>query len=294
MSALYQEDDRQPINGYMVPNRTCVADHKNIRLFSVASTGECREIDAPDYSGYLDIEALIIVVPTQAVWKQAMELPIPDRLPRSYFVGKQFFSADALSIGAYHSDSGSISIAVMAQWETAYTRQARNWHKQVSPIAKVEDFCADKLGRDSVFESIAGAHVVLYFGHGYYCGLDGYHGITAEHFRPNRPVGLFWSWSCNTLYGRNSFALRLLQAGLVKAYIGTTNPKARSCDNVRLAELSSDVLLRERPTALMEWVGKLDMAVHATGDVQLRSAWADYLVLGDITLKLPELSRDNR
>ncbi len=150
--------------------------------------------------------------------------------------------------------------------------------------------CADRRGRDDVMASIAGAHVVLYFGHGHYFGLDGYHGIAAEHFLPDRPIGLFWSWSCNTLCGRHSFALRLLQAGLVKAYIGTTNPKARSCDNLRLAQLSADVLL-QNPKTLMEWLSSLTLAVHETGEMQLITAWSDYQVLGDITLPLPEFPR---
>lgn len=294
MSALFRQDGSRLIEACMPSKRSCVAEHKNIRLFSIASTGECREFNAPDYSGYLDAEALIMLVPTQAVWKQAMELSFPDWLPRSYFVGKHFFHDDAPPLGVYQKEDAGVDMAVTAQWETEYTRQARGWRKQISPIAKVEDFCADRLGRDSVVQSIAGAHVVLYFGHGHHFGLNGYHGLSAEHFLPDRPIGLFWSWSCNTLCGRNSFAVRLLQTGLVKAYIGTTNPKARSCDNVRLAQLSSDVLLRERPTTLMEWVGKLTLVVHAMGDAQLCSAWADYQVLGDITLKLPEFGRGKK
>lgn len=242
-------------------------------------------------SDTLDAKALVFLAPTQTAWRQVIKLP-PGALPRSCFVGKKFFSADEPPLGAFQQDTGGVGMAVMAQWETAYTRQARRWRRRVSPIGQVEDYCADRLGRDGVMEAIAGAHVVLYFGHGHYFGLDGYHGIAAEHFLPDRPIGLFWSWSCNTLRGRHSFGLQLLQAGMVRTYIGTTNPKARSCDNVRLAQLSSDVLLQE-PTTLMEWLSRLTVAVHATGDVQLIAAWSDYQVLGDITLPLPILTQSN-
>ncbi|MEM7611401.1 MAG: hypothetical protein AAF270_06980 [Pseudomonadota bacterium] len=135
--------------------------------------------------------------------------------------------------------------------------------------------------------AISGAGLVMYFGHASDVGLDGYHGIALEEMTLDQPIGVFVSWSCNAIFGRCAFAIRLVQRGLVSAFVGTIDPAARTQDNRALAEISADCLALDNPRTVGDWMVAIDDSVQTHDDAQLVKAWQQFRIVGNPDQPLP-------
>jgi len=178
-------------------------------------------------------------------------------------------------------------ICILAQWDMPYIHNARSWERRVNPIGTVRDLCADQCIRDEAVAAVSGAGLVAYFGHASHVGLAGYHGITLEDMRLSQPIGVLVSWSCNAIFGRSAFGIRLVQKGLVRTFVGTSDRAAKTRDNAMLAQIAAESIVTDRPSTVGQWMVAIDKAVTKHGDRSLTLAWYKFRVVGNINEPLP-------
>jgi len=233
----------------------------------------------------LDDRPRVIVGRDQAEIRRKVTQPVVDGVPVSFCISGRSQSKK-LALSA-KSKIDQQRICILAQWDTPYTHEARSWKRRVNLIGTVRDLCADQCIRDEALAAVSGAGLAVYFGHASDVGLDGYHGIALEDMRLCRPIGVLVSWSCNAIFGRSAFGIRLVQKGLVRAFVGTIDCAAKTRDNTALAQIAAESLVSDRPPTVGCWMFAIDKAVAKRGDRSLTLAWLNYRVVGNIDEPLP-------
>ena len=232
-----------------------------------------------------DDHANVIVGRDQAEIRRTVTQPVVDGVPVAFRIRTR--TNTRVPVLSTHGEINRQRICILAQWDASYTQTARSWKRCVSRVGAVRDLCADRCVRDEVLAVVSGAGLVVYFGHASDVGLDGYHGLALEDMLLREPIGVLVSWSCNAIFGRSAFGIRLVQKGLVRAFIGTSDSGAKTRDNTALAQLAAGSLVADRPPTVGHWMVAIDKAVAERGDRSLSLAWMKYRVVGNIAEPLP-------
>ncbi|WP_157736023.1 hypothetical protein [Granulosicoccus antarcticus] len=223
-----------------------------------------------------------------------MKRPVERGVAVAFYIPRQTQTRTATLALPVHGNVDRQRICILAQWDEPYTGIARRWKRRVKPIGTVHDVCADRCIRDEALAVVSGAGLVAYFGHASDIGFDGYHGIALEDMRLNEPIGVLVSWSCNAIFGQSAFGIRLVQSGLVRAFIGTTDSAARTRDNTALAQIAAESLVVDRPSSVGNWMLAIDKVVAKQDDRSVSLAWQKFRVVGNIDEPLPSLSKEFR
>lgn len=233
----------------------------------------------------LDGHARMIVGRNQAEIQRKVMQPVVDGVPVAFCIPSR--SRPEKIMQSEHGYIDRQRICILAQWDAPYTDNARNWKRHVNAIGSVRDLCADQYIRDKALTAVSGAGLVVYFGHASSVGFDGYHGVALEDMRLRQPIGVIVSWSCNAIFGRSAFGIRLVQKGLVRAFIGTKDSAAKTSDNAALAQIAAESLVTDQPSTVGHWMVAIDKAVAKLGDQSLTLAWHKFRVVGNIDEPLP-------
>lgn len=181
----------------------------------------------------------------------------------------------------------------------------------------VIDLRADRARRADLVAGLqAGPRVVLYAGHGRPRGWAGYQALRFRHLAPGvegtttphqataatvatgttvvtgsdganddrgdgpRAAGLVIAFACDTLgraHNQWPFGVRLVEAGLVRAYLGPASA-VLTADATALSIVVINILTNARPTTVTELVTAIDRAT--TTDASARRAWQTFRLVG--------------
>lgn len=154
----------------------------------------------------------------------------------------------------------------------------------------VVDLRADRARREDLVDGLrAGPRVVLYAGHGRPRGWAGYQALRFHHLTPgddtdegsaSRAVGLVTAFACDTLgraHNQWPFGVRLVEAGLVRAYLGPASA-VLTADATALATIVIDLLANDHPSTVTELVTAIDVATGA--NTSARRAWQTFRLVG--------------
>lgn len=245
-----------------------------------------------EYDLRSDDHARMIVGRNQSEIQRKVKKPVVDGVPVGFCIPTNSRSTKLTPLM-----QGSIDrqrICILAQWDEPYTGNARSWKRHINAISTVHDLCADRYTRDEALAAVSGAGLVVYFGHASSVGFDGYHGVALEAMRLREPIGVLVSWSCNAIFGRSAFGIRLVQKGLVQAFIGTIDSAAKTSDNAALAQVAAESLVTDRPGTVGGWMVAIEKAVTKLDDQALTLAWQKYRVVGNIDEPLPAAGEPTR
>ncbi len=229
----------------------------------------------------------VIVGRDQAEIRRKVTRPVEHGEPVAFYIPRRTHTKAATLQAPAHDNVDRQLICILAQWDSPYTCIARRWKRRVKPLGTVRDLCADRCIRDEALAAVSGAGLVVYFGHASDIGLDGYHGIALEDMLLDQPIGVLISWSCNAIFGQSAFGIRLVQSGLVRAFVGTTDSAAKTRDNTALAQIAAESLVSDRPLTVGHWMVAIDKVVAGNGDRCLTLAWQQFRVVGNIDEPLP-------